>query len=167
MPAQITDRAKVMVFPDTFCMGSLGRGSRFALTDEKRGAQPQREKWRADLQAHDRPLAERSTSSGSTHAHFRYDGNASGHLSYRNVPSMLRIALVSCVVLTAFTTHSNGKNDCSTAYKNAIARLRHMQVSPERLAALSRRALRIYDACQTGDLEGANSFFEKLDRWRN
>jgi hypothetical protein len=163
MPALITDKAKVMVFPDTFCMGSLGRGSRVAPTDEQRGAHLQRERWRGDLQAHDHPLAE----SGSTRAHVRYDGNASRPLSFRSVASMLRIALVSCVVLTAFTAHSNGKNDCSSSYKSAIDKLRHMQIPPERFAVLSRRALRIYDACQTGDLEGANSFFERLDRWRN
>jgi hypothetical protein len=85
------------------------------------------------------------------------------------MPSMLKVVLVGCVLL-AVTTDGNAaedKNNCTIAYKSAVDRLRRMQVSAERFAVLNRRALRIYDACQTGDLEGANSFFEKLDRWRN
>lgn len=81
--------------------------------------------------------------------------------------SMLKAALFVLLAVLAAPSAARGRSDCETSYKTALDRLRHMQLPPERLVILSRRALRIYDACQTGDLEGATSFFENLDRWKN
>ena len=83
---------------------------------------------------------------------------------------MLKAARVGCVALSAVLAVSfaaRGKVDCDTHYKNAVERLRQMRLPPGRMVAVSRQALRIYDACQTGDFEDAASFFERLDRWKN
>ena len=83
---------------------------------------------------------------------------------------MLKVARVGCVALLAVLAVSLaalGKVDCETQYKNALERLRQMHLPPDRMVAMSRRALRIYDACQTGDFQDAASFFEGLDRWKN
>jgi len=81
----------------------------------------------------------------------------------------MKLASVAVVLLAlvADCIAAQGKFDCRTAYKNALIALRHKQVPPERMVELSRRALRIYDACETGDLEDAASFFDNLDRWKN
>jgi hypothetical protein len=83
--------------------------------------------------------------------------------------SMLKVVLVGCVLIAiaADGNAAEDKNNCTNAYKSTLDRLRRKQLSAERFAALSRRALRIYDACQTGDMEGATSFFENLERWKN
>jgi len=83
---------------------------------------------------------------------------------------MSKVAIVGSLALLALTAAAiaaPGKVDCEISYKSSLERLRTLHVSPERLVALSRRALRIYDACQTGDLEDASTFFEQLDRWKN
>ena len=38
----------------------------------------------------------------------------------------------------------------------------YAKMPPEQLVVLSRKALRIYDACQTGDVEDAKGLFERL-----
>jgi hypothetical protein len=83
---------------------------------------------------------------------------------------MAKPARVYCVVLLALLAASaaaRGKVDCEGSYKRAMTRLLQMQLSPERMVVLIRRALRIYDACQTGDFENAVSFFENLDRLKD
>ena len=40
----------------------------------------------------------------------------------------------------------------------------YAKMPPEQLVILSRKALRIYDACQTGDVEDAKGLFERLVR---
>jgi hypothetical protein len=83
---------------------------------------------------------------------------------------MLKAARVGRLVLLAMLTISPAARanvDCDSHYKRALERLRQMHVSPDRTVALTRRALRIYDACQTGDFEDAASFFDQLDRWKN
>jgi hypothetical protein len=57
--------------------------------------------------------------------------------------------------------------DCGSAYKGSLERLRQKQLPPERLAALNRQALRIYDACETNDLKDAKTLFESLDRTKD
>jgi hypothetical protein len=57
--------------------------------------------------------------------------------------------------------------DCDKAYKTFWERLdreAYAKMPPEQLVVLSRKALRIYDACQTGDLEDAKGLFERLVR---
>ena len=57
--------------------------------------------------------------------------------------------------------------DCGKAYKEFwknLDRETYAKMPPAQLVVLSRRALRIYDACQTGDLEDAKGLFERLAR---
>ena len=57
--------------------------------------------------------------------------------------------------------------DCGKAYKDFwknLDRETYAKMPPAQLVVLSRRALRIYDACQTGDLEDAKGLFERLAR---
>jgi len=84
--------------------------------------------------------------------------------------SMLKAALIGCMALLAVLANNlvaQGKVDCDTHYKSTLERLRRMHLPADRTVALTRQALRIYDACQTGDFEDAVSFFEQLDRWKN
>ena len=58
--------------------------------------------------------------------------------------------------------------DCGKAYKSysdKISRNKNPEISPQQLATLNRKALRVYDACQTNDLENAKELFERLERW--
>jgi hypothetical protein len=83
---------------------------------------------------------------------------------------MLKAARVGCLVLLAklaISLAARANVDCDSHYKRALESLRQMHVSPDRIVALTRRALRMYDACQTGDFEDAASFFEQLERWKN
>jgi hypothetical protein len=57
--------------------------------------------------------------------------------------------------------------DCSRLYKDFWGKLdrhKYEQVSAERLVAVSRMALRAYDACQAGDEPDANVLFHRLER---
>jgi len=83
---------------------------------------------------------------------------------------MLKAARVGCVALLAVSAinfAAKGKVDCDTHYKIALERLRQKHLPPNSMVALTRQALRIYDACQTGDFEDAVSFFDRLDRSKN
>jgi hypothetical protein len=48
-----------------------------------------------------------------------------------------------------------------------MARQEQRKLSGEEMAALNRRAQRIFDACQTGHLNDPRTLFEDLDRRRN
>jgi hypothetical protein len=54
--------------------------------------------------------------------------------------------------------------DCAEAYKSYLERLETAHISPERRAALGRWARRVYNACDTGDLENPTTLFERLER---
>jgi hypothetical protein len=57
--------------------------------------------------------------------------------------------------------------DCSRLYKDFWANLdreKYDRISAEQLAAVSRMALRAYDACQAGDEQDAKSLFDRLRR---
>jgi hypothetical protein len=71
------------------------------------------------------------------------------------------------LALTAAAVSAQGKTDCGSAYKSSLDRLRQKQLSPARLAALSRQALRIYNACQSDDLVNPASLFQNLDRLKD
>ena len=79
----------------------------------------------------------------------------------------VRIGCVTLLAVLAVNLAAQGKVDCDTHYRNALERLRRMHLPANRMVALTRQVLRIYDACQTGDFEDAVSFFERLDRWKN
>ena len=82
---------------------------------------------------------------------------------------MLRAAAGSVVAtgLMAFTVLAQGAVDCGAAYKSAWESLKredYARLTPEQLATLSRKALRIYDACQTGDVHDVKALFKRLER---
>jgi len=79
---------------------------------------------------------------------------------------MTKSVLLGLVMLvsTAAIISAQDRFDCDSAYKSSLERLRHKRLSPERLAILSRQALRLYDACATEDLKDAKRLFESLDR---
>ena len=71
------------------------------------------------------------------------------------------------LVLSAGAAAPQPNFDCGKAYKDfweKLERETYSRISPEQLVVLSRRALRIYDACQTGDVEDAKGLFERLVR---
>ena len=81
----------------------------------------------------------------------------------------LKSGLAGLVILglTAGTAAPQPNFDCDKAYKSFWERLDreiYAKMPPEQLVVLSRKALRIYDACQTGDVEDAKGLFERLVR---
>ena len=69
--------------------------------------------------------------------------------------------------LTAGAAAPQPNFDCDKAYKifwERLDRETYAKMPPEQLVVLSRKALRIYDACQTGDVEDAKGLFERLVR---
>jgi hypothetical protein len=64
------------------------------------------------------------------------------------------------------TSSPDTRLDCGQAYVDFLNKLlaeTNLTLSPEQLVRLHRRALRVYDACETGDLEDAQAQFERLD----
>lgn len=85
---------------------------------------------------------------------------------------MLKSALsgFAALALMAGTAAPQGTFDCGKAYKGFWERLDHetyVKMSPEQLVALTRKALRIYHACQTGDVEDVKALFERLEKLAN
>ena len=85
------------------------------------------------------------------------------------VLAVLRCAVsgLAILVLTAGAAAPQPNFDCDKAYKTFWERLDreiYAKLPPEQLVILSRKALRIYDACQTGDVEDAKGLFERLVR---
>jgi hypothetical protein len=82
---------------------------------------------------------------------------------------MIKYALAALVVLvtTAALIAAQDRLDCEGNYRSALERLNRQRMPPERRATLSRKALRIFDACQTGDLKEPKRLFESLDRWKD
>ena len=78
--------------------------------------------------------------------------------------------VVSGLVILALTAGAAAPQpnfDCDKAYKifwERLDREMYAKMPPEQLVILSRKALRIYDACQTGDVEDAKGLFERLVR---
>jgi hypothetical protein len=85
---------------------------------------------------------------------------------------MLRRGLSGAFALTLMTLGSSAQSnvDCATRYKTFLEKLtreKQGKMSGEQLAALNRRAHRIYDACQTGHLADPKALFDALDRSKN
>ena len=83
--------------------------------------------------------------------------------------AVLRAVMVaSALVASATANHFSSRRvpliDCHNPYKTSFLKLQDKQLSSDRLVALHHWALRVYDACQTGDLIDATLFFENLDR---
>lgn len=80
---------------------------------------------------------------------------------------MLRAAIISVLVLGPMGPKDSITDDfdCDKAYLSVLTSLNRdtsSRMSPERLAALHRRALRIYDACRTHDLHDPGVLFDRL-----
>ena len=54
--------------------------------------------------------------------------------------------------------------NCAGTYTSYLEELKRKTLSPGRRAVLRRWAIRVYNACETGDLEDAKGLFERLDR---
>ena len=74
------------------------------------------------------------------------------------------IVLIALGVISGGTISSQNNTDCAAAYRSYLEELKHKDIMPQRRAALQRWSLRIYDACETGDLEDTKELFERLDR---
>jgi hypothetical protein len=85
---------------------------------------------------------------------------------------MAAAALAACLVLAVVwsgtqqpTLQGHSKLDCGKIYKDFwVSRDPHnyARTAPERLAGISRMALRAYDACQAGDEQDAKSLLARL-----
>jgi|GEM_PF-4895148 len=82
---------------------------------------------------------------------------------------MVRITLVGTMALslTAWAVVAqDGAISCEEAYKAVLEKLKR-QHGPERLAVHARKALRVYNACVTGDVNDAKALFDRLERLRD
>ena len=90
------------------------------------------------------------------------------HPTAQRADSGLRAAV--CLVVTlgllALPAWARGNVECGEAYKRAWESLKpedYAKLTPEQLVSLSRKALRIYDACQTGDVHDVRALFKRLE----
>jgi hypothetical protein len=68
--------------------------------------------------------------------------------------------------LAAGAVWAQGKVDCGKAHRSFLDKLDRGgfgNVSPEQRAVLMRKAQRVRDACQTGDIEDTKALFDRLD----
>ena len=73
---------------------------------------------------------------------------------------------VLCAALLAFLIASDGERRCSTAYVDFVQRVsdRVDHLPAERLAALHRGGLRIFDACDSGHLQKPERTLRSLEQ---
>ena len=78
---------------------------------------------------------------------------------------MFRSAVIGLIALGFISSASSARStiDCAGTYKSYLEELKRKAISPGRRAVLRRWALRVYNACETGDLEDAKGLFERLD----
>jgi len=79
---------------------------------------------------------------------------------------LFRFALVSLILFGGTPgARPSTPSDCVAAYQSYLEELKRKRMSSQRRAALHRWALRVYDACETGDLEvDVEELFERLER---
>ena len=85
----------------------------------------------------------------------------------RLASAILAFAVVTAPGQTAVPAVAQTKMDCSRLYKDfweKLDREKFAKISAERLAGVSRLALRAYDACQAGDDMDARVQFDKLNK---
>ena len=85
---------------------------------------------------------------------------------------MLRLGLGGALVLALMSIGVSAQStmECAEKYKSFMQKMTREEqgkMSGDRLAALNRKAQRIYDACQTGHLANPRAMFDSLDRSRN
>jgi len=85
----------------------------------------------------------------------------------RLASAVLAFAVITAVGLTAVPAVAQTKMDCGRLYKDfweKLDREKFAKLPAERLAGVSRFALRAYDACQAGDDMDARVQFDKLNK---
>jgi hypothetical protein len=84
---------------------------------------------------------------------------------------MLRLGLSGALALMLAAGSVAAQDaDCASRYKSFVEKMTREQqkgMSGDQLAAMNRKAQRIYDACTTGHLSNPKSLFDSLDRQRN
>ena len=83
----------------------------------------------------------------------------------RLASAVLALAVVAAPGLTTVPVVAQTKMDCSRLYKDfweKLDREKFAKLSGDRLAAVSRWALRAYDNCQAGDAAEAQEMFDRL-----
>ena len=76
----------------------------------------------------------------------------------------MRLVVVAVIALMSLASTARA-DECGQNFKSFWAKLEHKNyqgISAERLAGMSRMALRAYDACEAGDRREANVLFERL-----
>jgi hypothetical protein len=75
---------------------------------------------------------------------------------------LVSILVVPVLVATALSADAR----CGSAYVAFVERLGHRadQLSGQQLANIHRKALRIFDACDSGHMENAEVMFRRLER---
>jgi hypothetical protein len=86
------------------------------------------------------------------------DGSLSARWLERAVIGLIAVGVIPSAM------SSDGHGNCADTYKNYLAELKRKDMPPERRAALLRWARRVYDACDTGDLDDPKALYERLDR---
>jgi hypothetical protein len=73
------------------------------------------------------------------------------------------VAAAAAIFISVVSLASNQK--CGTAYVGFLDQLteRAQFLPPEKLVAIHRKALRIYDACETGHLQTFEPLFKELE----
>jgi hypothetical protein len=83
-----------------------------------------------------------------------------------NSPTYLVAIASGCACFMASVTSAAAREplNCERLYAQSLENLRHRSIAPERRMALQQWAKRVYEACETGDMNGAEAVFERLDR---
>jgi hypothetical protein len=81
---------------------------------------------------------------------------------------MSKLALIGAAALAVVATGATSEADfdCHKAYKTFWERLQGdppLKIPADLHVALTRKALRIYDACLTNDVENPRALFQRLD----
>jgi hypothetical protein len=76
----------------------------------------------------------------------------------------VRSALIALVLVTLWAAPLDAAERCNAAYRAFMHRLneRAHALPITRLVALHRQAVRIFDACETGDLPDPEALFRRL-----
>ena len=85
-------------------------------------------------------------------------------------PAIAALILISAIIhlialgFASSAISAQSTIGCAGTYKSYLEELKRKEISPARRAVLRRWALRVYNACETGDLGDAKGLFERLDK---
>jgi hypothetical protein len=96
----------------------------------------------------------------TTRSHASWRNGSERRLSQWSIRLLQAMAALIALALTGFTPATF---DCGSAYKEISRRvLERHGADPNQLAHFSRKALRLYDACVTGDVDDAPALFARF-----